>query len=44
MGYCNPDKEANVDYHTFATVCKEKISAMYRIEAMRRKAQLVAVG
>jgi hypothetical protein len=44
LGYSNPDKEANVDYKAFAIVCSEKISAMYKIEAMRRKSQLVAVG
>jgi len=44
LGFTKPDKEANVDYKAFASVCAEKISAMYKIEAMRRKSQLVAVG
>lgn len=44
MGYSNPTKEALVDYESFAKICKEKIQSMYKIEAQRRKAQLVAVG
>jgi hypothetical protein len=44
MGFCKPDKDAKCDYHAFAKICKEKVNAMYKIEAQRRKAQLVAVG
>lgn len=44
LGYSNPDKDANVDFATFAKVCAEKIRAMFKVEAQRRKAQLVAVG
>ena len=44
MGYSNPDKEANVDFEAFAKICKDKIQNMFKIEAQRRKAQLVAVG
>ena len=44
MGWSKPDKEAMCDYHSFAKIAKEKINAMFKIEAQRRKAQLVAVG
>jgi len=44
MGYSNPDKDANVDFTAFAKICKSQIYAMFKIEAQRRKAQLVAVG
>lgn len=44
MGYSKPDKEANVDFTEFSKVCKQQISAMFKIDAMRRKAQLVNVG
>lgn len=44
MGYSKPDKEANVDFTEFSKVCKSQISAMFKIDAMRRKAQLVNVG
>lgn len=44
MGFSKPSKDALVDYTSFAKICKEKVNAMYKIEALRRKAQLVAVG
>lgn len=44
MGYSNPDKEANVDYVKFAKVVKQQIQMMFKVEAQRRKSQLVAVG
>lgn len=44
MGSSNPDREANVDFHAFAKICKSQIYAMFKVEAQRRKSQLVAVG
>jgi len=38
MGYSNPDKEAQLDYHAFAKVCKQIISDSFKAEALRRKA------
>lgn len=44
MGSSNPDREACVDFHAFAKICKSQIHAMFKVEAQRRKSQLVAVG
>jgi len=44
MGFSNPNKEAQVDVAAFAPVCAEKIRSMFKVEALRRKAQLCAVG
>jgi hypothetical protein len=44
MGSSNPDREANVDFHAFAKICKSQIHTMFKVEAQRRKSQLVAVG
>jgi hypothetical protein len=44
MGYSKPDADAKVDFATFSKVCKQQISSMFKIDAMRRKAQLVNVG
>ena len=38
MGFSKPDKEASVDFHAFAKICKEKVNSMFKIEAQRRKA------
>lgn len=38
MGWSKPDKDARVDYHQFAKICAEKIQAMFKVEAQRRKA------
>ncbi len=44
MGHSKPDRDANVDFQAFAKVCKSLIQSMFKIEALRRKAQLIAVG
>jgi hypothetical protein len=44
LGYSYPDKEANVDFMAFAKQAKHQILARFKIEAQRRKSQLVAVG
>lgn len=44
IGFANPDKEARCDFTAFSKICADKISSMFKIEAMRRKSQLVAVG
>jgi hypothetical protein len=38
MGHSKPDRDANVDFHAFAKVCKTLIQSMFKIEALRRKA------
>ena len=44
MGFSKPDSNAMVDFAAFAPICAEKIRSMFKIEAVRRKAQLCAVG
>lgn len=44
MGHSKPNKEAQLDFQAFAKVCKKEIQSRFKLEAQRRKAQLICVG